>query len=355
LGVAVLAGALTFGASLGHLLDTPRLYGLTFDLAVTNYQTEPPVAGRLGPVVAEDDDVEGYAVTTGTELTVDGQRVEVVVIDAVEGDVLPPVLEGRAAVGRGEIAFGSKTLEQLGLEVGDTVTVAGSAAEHDVKVVGRSVLPGLSPDLQLGHGGFVSVPEAAYLEGASREKVAKLDLALRLASGTDADAKLSDLRSAFCREGEFCNLFPRPFDEPIDVVNFGRVRAMPYLLAGILGLLAVGALVHVLTSAVQRRRRDLAVLKTLGFTRRQVRAVVAWQATVIVFLATAIGAPVGVAVGRLLWRVQADELGIVFEPRIPWMGVIALVVAGLLLANLIAALPAGAAARLRPARILRSE
>jgi hypothetical protein len=37
-GVAALTGALVFSASLGHLLATPRLYGVTWDAFVSNTQ-----------------------------------------------------------------------------------------------------------------------------------------------------------------------------------------------------------------------------------------------------------------------------------------------------------------------------
>lgn len=55
-----------------------------------------------------------------------------------------------------------------------------------------------------------------------------------------------------------------------------RWRA-PLGLALLLGLVGGVAL----TAGVRRRRRDLAVLKALGFTRSQLRAVVAWQASAL--------------------------------------------------------------------------
>ena len=50
-----------------------------------------------------------------------------------------------------------------------------------------------------------------------------------------------------------------------------------------------------LTASVRRRRRDLALLKTLGFTRRQLAAAVSWQSTVPVAIGTALGVPLGIA------------------------------------------------------------
>ena len=70
------------------------------------------------------------------------------------------------------------------------------------------------------------------------------------------------------------------------------------MLAGLLALLAAAALAHLLVTSVRRRRRDLAILKSLGFVRGQVSAAVAWQATTVALLALAVGLPLGVALGR---------------------------------------------------------
>ena len=56
-----------------------------------------------------------------------------------------------------------------------------------------------------------------------------------------------------------------------------------------------------LIASVRRRRRDLALLKTLGFTERQLAATVAWHATTAVAIGVVFGVPLGVAVGRWLW------------------------------------------------------
>ena len=64
---------------------------------------------------------------------------------------------------------------------------------------------------------------------------------------------------------------------PAEIVNNRSTGSIPRLLA--LGL-AVGALTALgltLAASVRRRRRDLALLKTLGFIRRQLLATVAWQ------------------------------------------------------------------------------
>src|SRR6185312_11999646 len=68
---------------------------------------------------------------------------------------------------------------------------------------------------------------------------------------------------------------------PSDIRDYTGVRNTPLLLGVVLALLAVGTLTHVLLTSVRRRGRDLAMLKSLGLVRRQVLAVVEWQAAAL--------------------------------------------------------------------------
>ena len=52
-----------------------------------------------------------------------------------------------------------------------------------------------------------------------------------------------------------------------------------------------------ITSSVRLRRRDLALLKILGFTRRQMRSRIAWQASASVATGVIVGIPLGILVG----------------------------------------------------------
>src|SRR6266480_7742314 len=97
-------------------------------------------------------------------------------------------------------------------------------------------------------------------------------------------------------------------------------------------------------SAVRRRRRDLAILKTIGFVRGQVQAAVAWQATAFAVAALVVGIPLGIGAGRWWWTLFAQRMGIVPAPVVPLALIGALLPAGVLLANVVAAIPARIAA-----------
>jgi len=123
----------------------------------------------------------------------------------------------------------------------------------------------------------------------------------------------------------------------------------------VLAMLAVGTLAHVLLTGVRRRRRDLAVLKTLGFTRSQVQGVVAWEATTLAAAALLIGIPLGVIAGRWAWALFADGAGVASQATVRVPLVLLAIPVTLLAANVIAAWPGWTAARLRPAQVLRTE
>ena len=72
-----------------------------------------------------------------------------------------------------------------------------------------------------------------------------------------------------------------PVQRPAEIVNYKSMGTMPVILAAGVAAGAVAGLGLALVASVRRRRRDLALLKTLGFTRRQLAATIAWQSTVI--------------------------------------------------------------------------
>jgi ABC-type lipoprotein release transport system permease subunit len=97
------------------------------------------------------------------------------------------------------------------------------------------------------------------------------------------------------------------------------------------------------------------MLSTLGLTRRQVSATVAWQSSTVGVLALLIGVPVGVIGGRWAWGLLADDLGTLSEPKVPLLAIAIGVAVVLLLCNAVAYIPGRIAARMKPAVVLRSE
>jgi ABC-type lipoprotein release transport system permease subunit len=108
---------------------------------------------------------------------------------------------------------------------------------------------------------------------------------------------------------------------------------------------------HALVTSSRRRRRDLAVLKTLGLRRGQVMATVAWEATTFAAFALCVGLPLGIAAGRWAWQLTSTQLGVDLGPAVPFLPIVA-VAAGAILA---AAIPGWVAGHLQPATVLHAE
>ena len=153
----------------------------------------------------------------------------------------------------------------------------------------------------------------------------------------------------------FGTIFWLPRQESTQVHNLGGIGNVPLVLAGIVALMAAATLAHTLITSIRRRRLDIAILKTLGFVRRQVSATVAWQASALGVVALLIGLPLGVISGRRGWNVFADRLGVVPAVAIPIFAIVLAVPATILVANLLAVVPGRMASRLRPGPVLRSE
>ncbi len=352
IGVVALATALGFGASLDHLLATPRLYGVTWDAQVVNPATDD-VSAAL-PVLDQDGDVAdvsfGYA---GFPLVVDGVRVDGIAVAPVRGASLAPTpVEGRLPTEPDEVMLGTRTMTALHARIGSTVRgILGDATTDPVplRVVGRAVFPSLGDAMGLGQGLALTPAGFHYMVPVGGPKP---DLILvRFRSGVDA----SRATSALQRRVAPVRLAALAPARPVDLVNFGRVQSFPLVLGGLMGLFAAATLAHVLVTSIRRRRRDLAVLKVLGLGPAQVRATVAWQATTLALVAVAVGVPLGVVAGRLVWRLFAHQLGITPEPAVPLLALGLLALATMVVANLVAVLPGRSASRTQPALVLRSE
>jgi ABC-type antimicrobial peptide transport system permease subunit len=176
-----------------------------------------------------------------------------------------------------------------------------------------------------------------------------------LAPGADERAALADLRSSLEPEVNMEAVTYRAPVRPAEIVNARSMRAVPLLVGGLLaGAAFVGLAVAVVVS-VRGRRRELAILRALGFTARQVRTSVRVQAVATIAAALAVGVPLGIAVGRVAWRAFALRLGVVTDPSTPGWWIVATVVGSLSLGVAVAFFPARLAARINPATALRTE
>jgi len=342
--VGAAAMALTVTASLAHLTETPRLYGWVWDAQIGGVGT-PDLSVAMTAGLRDNRAVESFAVGTIVQLQVDGTSVDGYAVDNVEGEIEGALIEGRAPTRPDEIVLGTATLDDVGASIGDRVVVSVGDRTAAMRVVGRSVFPNVGDAGQLGRG--------ARLTFTGLERVAPNSLrTVILVDFEDESARpegLAQLRRAL-------DVLPVHDDlRPTDLLNFGEPGTFSVVITLTVALVAAATLVHTLVTSIRRRRRDLALLKTLGFSRRQLSSTVASQATVISAAAVLIGIPLGVAAGRTARAVVAGASGFPSEPVVPAAELAALAVGVVVVANLVALGPGWTVRRTPAARVLRTE
>jgi putative ABC transport system permease protein len=125
------------------------------------------------------------------------------------------------------------------------------------------------------------------------------------------------------------------------------------------GYLALGLLVGiaglgvVMVRAVRERRRQIGMLRAMGFSRRVVRSAFLLEAAFVAVQGIVIGAGLAIVVSfQLLTNSKAfGESRLHFT--VPWVPLALLVIAALAASLAATAAPAGQAARIRPAVALR--
>jgi len=295
---------------------------------------------------------------------VDDLELPVLGLQRERGDLGPPTIEGRLPAGEGEIALGTGTLRRLHRHIGDTVRMGEGPGAADLRIVGTVVLPAIgqvnSDHTGLGRGALVTMraleqiesPDAACME--SDEAVCPVGVALRMAPGADGDAVAARITAAE-PDGQPQSTLPQPIQEAAEIRNAAEMGSLPLALGLAMAVGAVLSLGLALTAFVHQRRRELAILKTVGFTRGQVRSAVVWQGALALLVTLAVGVPLGIAGGRWLWTRFASGIGVAPVALVPVLLLAAAVGVVLAVGVVSAAAPGVMAAGTRPADAMRAD
>jgi putative ABC transport system permease protein len=347
-GIAGVVAALTFGMRVDHLLVTPKLWGADYDAVVTTGEGAPDADERAAQVIAGMPDVVAAARFDSMDLTVHaGDREledEAATLWVRRGTISPVVIEGRAPAAPDEVALGAELLDRLGIDVGDTVKVDRGDEEIALRVVGRHLQPA---EDNSGSGIYLAPQAFQALEGEHDDS----GVLVRFQPHVDVVTALDRLRET----GDQVEVTAATEDAPSNVDNLDELGGLPWALAAFLAVLAAIAAAHALVSTTRRRRRDLAVLRVLGFVGGQLCGALRWQALTVAAVGLVLGVPVGLTAGHRIWSALAEAVGVVDDWSFPWLTVIVAVPVALSAAVLLAILPGRAAARMSPGRVLRAE
>lgn len=362
LAVTALCATGVFGSSLSNLNSTPALYGDGFQLNFTDYSPVPDPA----LVNSLERDPAVTAVTHGLveQISLDGVSLPAVAETVIRGRPLFSIVAGRMPSGNGQIGLGTATMRQLGVSLSGVVhfsmpSPTGGIRAESFRVVAKVSFPVLGGVTGLGTGAVLTIGsfENALCATGPHEATCRRDALQQSGGGGLLVAVASGPRGVsavrhYLDSYESITAVPVA---PTSLINFGEAVNFPLIFGAMLALFGSATLVHLLAVSVSRRRRETGLLKALGFVRFQVASAVAWQATTLAVIGIVIGVPVGLLVGRSVWNVFAVDFGVVPVSVVPAWLLVALVGGVVMAANLIAVVPAIAASRMNPARLLRSQ
>jgi ABC-type lipoprotein release transport system permease subunit len=357
LGFAALTATLVFGTSLSHLVASPTAYGWPWDLAdMIGSGYGGAGLETVAPVLDEDDRIVGWsALGLAQGIAVDGQDLTAIIDydTPTASDVV--VSNGRLPVAADEIALGARTAAGLSVGIGDEVTLRGEGLRVDrARVTGIVVLPSIGPyqadAATPGRGALL--PDDAF----ETEVAASLFtfVGIDVADGASVAELTADLEPHFWSWEVYDQ--PRPLTAPVrppEIVNSDSIRSVPLLVAVLVGSGIVIGFVAAMYFSARARRHELAILRTLGFTNRQLRRSLSVQSVVTAVTTCGAGAVLGVVVGRWTWRAFADSLGVLPGSRVSLAVTALVVLAAVLLGVLASIAPGRLATRLRVDAALR--
>jgi putative ABC transport system permease protein len=315
--VTTVTATVAFGVNLDRLVTTKSLYGWNWDAAVgTQFGTIPTDIQDAPLAIPGVTDTAGLAVG---KMTIGKEVVPAVGIDPLHGKVAPALDAGHLPRRGDEIALGAKTLRNTHTRLGDVITARIDERPVRLHVVGVATIPafGNAAFSQAGLGtgaiGRASLfppqdPQASgkfnYLlikygdSGATATQLANLDHAVRKLGCSDPVCVLTDLR-------------------PDEISGFRGARSVPLAAGIVVALLLFATLTHTVLSTMRRRRIDLAVLRALGCTRRQLESTMRWQTLMLIGSAMVVGVPLGLAANSIAWNAFTDRLGVAPGTVIP--------------------------------------
>lgn len=355
-GVLGVTAALTIDHGLHEALARPELAGVVWDAEVLALPDQRTDDGLLPDLLTDINAVDGVATTTVVDralIDVEGIGVQTYALRPAGGASTPAVelttTSGRAPAAPDEVALGPRTADRLGLEVGDQVALGPDAASFTV--VGEALYPSdvhasFDDGLWLTPAGLRStLPQRADVDALARSAAVEVE------DGADVDAVLAGLSDAVGDRAETVDAAA----VPAELDNLRNITTLPVVLAVFLAAVAVAALTHVLSTTARRRDQEFAVLRALGVTHRFSRWVLGTQGTVVAVVGLLVGLPLGIAAGRVTWRLIAERVPLQEIPPFAALAVIVVVPVAVLVANLAALWPGRRLARQLPATALHAE
>ncbi|WP_371649381.1 ABC transporter permease [Streptomyces mirabilis] len=351
IGVAVVSLFTVFGASLKATMDQTVSRSFAGDIAVSTPSFGAGGSGlspELAPAIARQSAVR-YAVGLGRGVAqVNGKGRALTVTDPVTLGKVFDLGEVRGSLddlGTDGIALTRKEAAAQHLTTGDTARLTftdGRRENFTVRAVyGRSELA----------GDYV-ITRAAWAPHRTQDSDSLVAVTFKNGVGT-ADGKAA-VEKVAARYGnpqvQTRDEYARSSAGGIDMM-----LTLVYALLALAVLIALLGIANTLTLAIHERTRELGLLRAVGQTRAQLRAMVRWESVLVAAFGTAGGLALGAFLGWVLVEASDGASDSAFAFAIPPVRLVVVALVGLAAGALAGLRPARRAARLDVLRAIATE
>jgi len=206
------------------------------------------------------------------------------VLDESKPFIMPGLLEGEAAFsGKNGVWIGHNLARVLNVHVGDMLKLSAMDQERQAKVLGI---------VSQAFGSPVFIPRSLFTQWTPGGVFPVNTALVRVSAGKTAKA-----RDALANvPGVVSVLDYRAFvKDTQDYLAFWKVNSWAFAICGIVLTLAV--IVNTVSANLHEQQTDLAILRSLGVTQREIVASVLTELLVLAIVGVAFGVPIGREVG----------------------------------------------------------
>lgn len=267
------------------------------------------------------------------------------------------IAEGREPEGPGEVVLDTATAEKGGYDLGDEVTINTIFAQAVI----RPVLVGTA---EFGEGGSLNGATLAAFDTTEAQRLflraqdAYNDIWVTAEEGV-SQAELRDRVAAELPPGLEAVTGDKAADESasdlLDAISF--ITTFLLIFAAISLIVGSFLIVNTFSILVAQRSRELALLRAMGASKRQVKRMVRIEALVLGLLGSTLGLGLGVGLFMLIRMAFASfGLDLAGTPMVfEWQTVAAAYAVGVVVTVLAAYFPARRTSRISPVQAMRDD
>ncbi|GAC1652753.1 MAG: hypothetical protein NVS9B1_00770 [Candidatus Dormibacteraceae bacterium] len=344
IGVATLTFAIGFRTTAENAVADRASMGLNFDAGIARFGAYPD--SSVMDTLRGRPETDLVVATASPEVSLAGIK-EPVRATAIRGDATQlgfKTYRGRWFAGPGEAIVGPVTFAEAGLALGQLVAVEVEGHHAQLRIVG------VYSDFTVYDGRGIRFDWATYEQALPDAQPSFYEVRLR--PGADAGVYAAAVQATEPHFLHSTAVDVRANDSIVQL--FEAIMGVPALL---LVVIAIVGVFNTMLLNSRERSVDIAILKAIGMSGRQVMVMVVAPAVILGLLGAAVGAPAGIQLHRAIIQSMTESIGGSFEVAGTFGFVqMALVVLGGVGAAVIGALlPALWAARSSVAMVLRAE